>query len=143
MKKRLQEGVKAAMRAKDKLRLETLRGLLSTIQYEEIQRKVSELPEESVIVLLKSEVKKRGESLQFAKEAGRAEMVSQLEEEIKIVEEFLPSQLDREQLSEILNDFKAANPNSNMGAAMKELKEKYPAQYDGKLASQIAKEIFG
>lgn len=143
MKAKVQEVVKAAMKSKDKVKLDTARLLLSAIQYEEMQKGVEPIPEASAVALMQREIGRRKEEMEFAEKANRPEMKEKLLYEIKVIEEFLPTQLSAGDLEKIITDIKSENPAANMGIAMKNLKEKYSGQYDGALASQIAKKVFG
>lgn len=139
LKNTIKEAVKDAMRAKDKVKLETLRIALTAIQYEEINK--GELADEPIVQILKSEIKKRRESIELIEKTGRAEAVLTIKEEIAALEVFLPKQLSSAELEKIILDMKVANPAANMGVAMKELKEKYAGLYDAKLASDLAKKL--
>ncbi len=133
--------MKAALKAKEQVRLQTIRSLLSEIQYEEMQKKVQELNDNALIAVLKSELKKRRESLEFAEKAEREDQIEQLKVEITTIEEFLPAQLSTEKLEQILSEWKDNNPDGNVGMAMKMLKEEYSGSYDGKTASEIARRL--
>lgn len=143
MKAILKASVITAMKAKDKLKLETLRSVLTAFQYEEMQKGVEELSETDCIAIVKNEVKKRKESLEFELKANRTEQVEKLNSEISCLEEFLPQQMSAEKLKEVLNKFKLEQSPKNMGEVMKFLKTNFDGQYDGKLASDLAKEICG
>ena len=141
MKVQLKSEMKDAMKAKDRVRLDTIRSILSAIQYEEMQKQTEDLAEDAILAILKAESKKRNESLEFSSNAGRDEEVTQLKREIEVIDSFLPQQLTEADLEKIISDLKSSQPDINMGGAMKELKEKYFGQYDGKLASQLAKKL--
>ncbi len=143
MKQKIQAALKDAMRAKDKVKLETIRSLISAIQYEEIEKKVEPLPDDACLSVIQREHKKRKEEVDFAKQAGRNDLLAKLESEIATIETFLPKQMAMEDLEKIISEFKAQNLAANLGTAMKLLKEKYAGQYDSKAASEIAKRIFG
>lgn len=143
MKEQLQNAMKDAMRAKDKVRLEAIRTLLAAIQYEEMEKKVEPLPADGVLAVLQRELKKRKEEVEFAQQANRSDLKEKLAIEIALIEKFLPQQISSSALEKLLSEFKAANASANMGLAMKMLKEKYAGQYDAKLASELAKKIFG
>jgi uncharacterized protein YqeY len=143
MKATLKEALKAAMKSQDRLRMETIRALLSEIQYEEMQKSVAELAPADSAVVLQREVKKRQEAIGFEEQANRPEAKAKLQSEIAIIEEYLPKQLSAEALENVLVEYKNANPGAVMGLAMKFLKERYAGQYDGKSASEIAKKVFG
>ncbi|RIL08380.1 MAG: hypothetical protein DCC75_09085 [Proteobacteria bacterium] len=142
MKSEIQAALKEALKSRDKIKLETLRGLLTAMQYEEIEKKVDQLPKEACLAIIQREIKKRNEEIDFANQAKRSDLIDKLKAEIAALDAFLPPQLASEQLTELLNGYKAKNPGMNMGVAMKTLKDSYPGQYDAKLASELAKKIF-
>ncbi len=141
MKNKLKESLKTAMKARDQVRLDTVRSLMAAIQYEEMQKETEELPSEAVLAIIRSEIKKRKEESEFAQKASRPELLEKLAKELSILEEFLPSQLGEAQLEKILSDLKQSTPGLNLGVAMKLLKDNYAGQYDGKVASDVAKRI--
>jgi uncharacterized protein YqeY len=143
MKAILKDALKVAMKSQDKLRMETIRALLSEIQYEEMQKSITDLSESDASVVLQREVKKRQEAIGFEEQANRPEAKAKLQSEIAIIEEFLPKQLSADELEKALVEYKTQNPGAVMGGAMKFLKERYAGQYDGKSASEIAKKVFG
>ncbi len=141
MKAQLQAAMKDAMRAKDKPKLDTIRGILAAIQYEEMEKKVEPLPDAGIVELLQREIKKRREEIEFAEKANRPELVTALNADIKMIEAFLPKQLSADEISAIVAGLRATDPALNMGGVMKVLKEKYAGQYDGKVASEIVKKL--
>ena len=142
MKKEIQDQVKVALKGGNKLEVQTLRALLAAFQYEEMQKGKDELESTEATAILKNEIKKRKESLEFAEKAGRSDQLDILNSEIAILEKFLPQQFSAEKIEQLLLEIKATNPTWNMGQAMKQLKDLYPGQYDGKLASDTAKKVF-
>ena len=143
MKAELKDALKVAMKAGEKIRVETIRAVLSAIQYDEVAQKVDDLPAAGVIEILKREIKKRKEEQEFAEKANRPEAIAKLDQEIATLEGFLPQQLSAEALEKIISELKAQNPQMNMGLIMKALKDSHNGQYDSKLASEIAKRIAG
>lgn len=141
MKERLKNDMKEAMKAKDKLTLSTVRALISAIQYEEMQ-KGEDLKEEQYIAIFKNEVKKRKETLEFLEKADKQDEIKEANAEILVIEKYLPSQLSEAKLKEILEELKSSDANANMGLAMKHLKDNFNGQYDGKMASSLAKAMF-
>jgi len=137
----LQDAVKNAMKQRDQLRVETLRGLISAIGYEEISQKKEDLGGDAILAVVRSEAKKRREQIEFAEKAGRSEMIDQCKKELAILEELLPSQLDASRLEQVIGDFKNKDAGINLGGVMKQLKEPFAGQYDAKLASEIAKRM--
>ena len=143
MKAQLKEALKTAMKAGEKVKVETIRSILSAVQYDEVAQKVDELPAAGIIEVLKRELKKRKEEVEFAEKAGRPEMLSKLNEEIAAIEVFLPKQLSASEIEKIITDLKSSNPAMNMGMIMKSMKDNYGGQFDSKTASEIAKRIAG
>ena len=143
MKATLKEALKAALKSQDRLRMETIRSVLSEIQYEEMNKSVDELPAGDIVLVLQRELKKRQEAIGFEEQANRQEAKAKLQNEITIIETFLPKQLDATELEKIIADYKQSTPGAALNTAMKFLKEKYAGQYDGKSASEIAKRILG
>ncbi len=140
MKAKLQADMKDAMRAKEKVKLNTVRALISAIQYEEMQKGV-ELKEDQYIAIFKNEVKKRKESLEYLEKENRQDEVAISLEELRVIESYLPKQMNAEELKKLLIEFKAQNASANMGQAMSYLKDNFAGQYDGKDASTLAKEV--
>ena len=140
-KEQLKADLKTAMKAKDKVSLVTIRAIMSAVQYEEMQ-KSKDIEEAQFLAILKNEVKKRKETIEFLEKEDRTEEIAENNAEIAIIENYLPTQLDNDKLKNILVEFKEQNESANMGTAMKFLKDSYPGQYDGKEASTIAKSVF-
>lgn len=143
MKEAMKNAVKVAMKAHEKVKVETIRGVLTAIQYEEVAQKVDNLPAPAITEILKREIKKRKEEFDFAEKANRADLIARLKEEIATIETFLPKQMSATELEKVITDLKSANPQMNMGLIMKTLKENYSGQYDAKAASELAKKIGG
>lgn len=143
MKAKLKEELKLAMKAQDRLRLDTIRSALSEIQYEEMQKNVSDLSDAESLTVVQREVKKRHEAIQFAEQASRAEEKAKLQAEIAILEGFLPKQLSSEDLEKIIVGVKETTPGASMPIIMKHLKDNYAGQYDGRSASEIVKRVLG
>jgi uncharacterized protein YqeY len=142
MKAQLQAAMKDAMRAKDKPKLDTIRGILAAIQYEEMDKKIEPLPDANILEVLQREIKKRREEIEYAEKASRLELVATLNTDIQTIEAFLPKQLSGEEIGAIVTQLRATDPALNMGGVMKVLKEKYAGQYDGKVASDLVKKMF-
>ncbi len=143
MKDQLKSAMKEAMKAKDKIALETIRSLISAIQYEEMNKKVDSLTNDQAIAVLKSELKKQKESLEFAEKDSREDLIAEAKTRVSCVESFLPAQLSEEELEKILLDAKEQGQGDNIGALMKFLQGSYAGQYDGKAASAVARKILG
>ena len=97
IRERLTEDLKAAMRAKAKLRLSTIRMMRSEILYKDKEHG-QETGEEDILKVLLSMVKKGEEAAEQFVKGGREELASKEREEIRIIQEYLPAQMDDEEL---------------------------------------------
>lgn len=132
MFEKITEDIKKAMLAKDKSRLDALRYLKSML----IENKTSKTPIPEMDVLIKH-VKKLKDSLEnFPPEN---EIRKKTEEEINILSEYMPKQLDEADVKAMISAIVAANPGINAGLVMKELSPKIKGQFDSKLANELVK----
>ena len=139
----LQKDMVAAMKAKDKARLSTVRMLKAAVQNEQISLG-HDLSADEEISVLSRELKQRKDSLTEFKAAGRDEAVQKLEAEIAVVETYMPQQLSADEVKAVVEEtIKAVGATSKtdfgkvMGAVMPKLKGKA----DGKLVNATVKEM--
>jgi len=135
LRERLQGAVKDAMRAKEAERLSTLRMISSAIKDREIAARGegAEVGEGDILALLGKMVKQRQESAKAYAVGGRAELEAKELNEIKVIGEFLPQQLDAEQVAAAIAAAVAeagASSIKDMGKVMAVLKAKYTGQMD-------------
>ena len=138
---KIQTDLKAAMKARSELELSTLRLLKSDIQYEMTKTGVDTLPDDQIEALIKRAVKKRVQSIEEFQKAGRTEQADQEEAEKKILERYLPEEVDAEaieaEIEIIFADMKPAGP-SDMGKVMGRVMGKFKGQnIDGKLVKEL------
>ena len=143
LKATIKDAMKEAMRAKDKSRLETIRMLISAMQYDEIEKKVDDLNDDDTIAVIKRELKKREEEAEFAKQAGRSEILQGAEAAVAVLASFLPAQMSHEELKSAVAAIVAKAPGAQMGVIMGILKKDYAGKYDGKMASEVVKAVLG
>ncbi len=124
----LQEKIAEALKAKDTLRLSTLRLLSSALNYEFITKQ-HKLSDEEEIAVVQKEIKKRREAIEAYQKAGATERVEKEKQEISILSEFLPEQLSDGELEKIVNQvirktkaFSLADIGKVMGAVMAEVR---------------------
>ncbi|MER1954989.1 MAG: GatB/YqeY domain-containing protein [Desemzia incerta] len=138
----INEDVKTAMKARDKEKLSVLRMLKSALQNEQI-KKGTELNEEEELSVLSREMKQRRDSLTEFKNADRQDLVEKLENEIVIVESYLPKQLTEEELQSIVQEVIAsvnATSTSDFGKVMGAIMPKVKGKADGNAVNRIVKE---
>lgn len=143
IKQKLQEDMKTALKNKERTKLDTIRLILSAMQYEEMQKGIDELPDDAAMQVLQREAKKRKEELEFAVKAARKDLEEKLMTEVAVIEEYLPKQLTNDELEGIVKGLKDENPAANMGVLMKALQEKHGGRYNSKVASEIVKRVLG
>ncbi|HJL95742.1 MAG: glutamyl-tRNA amidotransferase [Gammaproteobacteria bacterium] len=138
----IEEAVKFSMKNKDKETTSTLRMAISELQKEEIDKR-TELEDEQVIQILQRMIKQRKDSYSQFSDAGRNELAEREENEIKILNEFLPEQLNVEEIkvfiNESLKETHAEGP-QDMGKVMGSLKSKIQGNADMGLVSKLVKE---
>jgi len=136
----LRADLQAAMKSRDMATVYVLRGALAALANLKIEKGVAELAESDLIGVLQREAKKREEAEAFARTAGRTELVEQNAAERAILGRYLPQRLEEGELTNLLRDWIAEGA-TNIGQLMARLKERYPGQYDGKRASEIARQL--
>lgn len=143
MKKKLMDDLKIAMKAKDKLKVDTIRMANAAIKNAEINSK-KELTDEQVLDILAKEIKMRRDSLEEYRKANRPEAVEKIEQEINIVLAYMPAQLSEQDLriliQETIQQTGAQSP-KDMGKLMGALMPKVKGKADGKLVNSIVKEL--
>ncbi|MBH0779147.1 GatB/YqeY domain-containing protein [Nocardia bovistercoris] len=102
LKAKLRTDMTAAMKAKDTLRLSTLRMLIAAIQTAEVAgAQAHELSDAEVVSVLQKEAKKRGESAEIYTQAGRGELAANEHAEARIIDEYLPTQLTEAEVADV------------------------------------------
>lgn len=138
MKQKLQDDLKAAMKSGDKLRLMTLRGIISEVT--RVEKDVRRPANEAEIVqVIKRERARREEALEFARKAKRDDLIAQNLAEAKILDEYLPAAAAVEAVKALIAEQVAAGVNQ-IGPLMKALRDQFGAQLDGKVASDLVKQ---
>ncbi|WP_407890944.1 GatB/YqeY domain-containing protein [Lacticaseibacillus sp. N501-2] len=137
----LQAQMKTAMKAKDKETLSVVRMLKAAVQNKQIALG-HDLTEDDEKSVLATELKQRKDSLAEFKAAGRDDLVAPLEAEIKIVESYLPAQLDEAAVASLVDSViqeTGATGKADFGKVMKTLMPKVKGQADGALVNRIVK----
>ena len=137
---RLSEEMKAAMRARDSLRLGTIRMARTALKNAEIEARQA-LDDAATIKVLSTLVKQRREAAE-AYRATRPELADKEEQELLVLQEFLPAQLSEAELEEMIAKAIAesgASSMRDMGAVMKLVTPQTTGRADGKLVSEIVR----
>ncbi|HRF75989.1 MAG TPA: GatB/YqeY domain-containing protein [Chitinophagales bacterium] len=139
------EGIKNAMKNKEEATLRALRGVKSALLLAKTEKGAAdELSEEKEIQVLQKLVKQRKESLEIYTTQNRPELAAVEAEEIAVIEKFLPKQMDeatlRTELQIIITAVGAAGP-QDMGKVMGAATKQLAGKADGKMISQLVKEL--
>lgn len=141
LQQKLMEDLKAAMKSGDQTTLSVLRMAMAAINNKKIEKKGKNLPEEltdeEILDLLSKELKKRKEAINLYKTGGRKDLAANEEKEAKILEKYLPKQLDREEIEQII--LKLNFHNLNFGEAMKMALAELKGKADSKIIAEIIK----
>ncbi len=141
LKEKIQQDIKQAMKEKDQVRLSTLRLLMAEIQNREIDAG-EELDEPEILSIVQKAAKQRKESIEQYKKGGREELAAKEEQELGILESYLPQQLSREELESIVREAiekcGATSP-KEMGKVMKEVMPKVKGRADGKEVNALVR----
>ena len=146
--KKISEDVKSALKGGDKKKLSIARYIYSELKNflikENLDRDVIKLSDENVIKIIKTQLKQKKESLEFALQSKVQSKIDDLEFDINYLNNFLPTLMDDDSTKNIILDHIKENnlENKDFGKIMGFLKQNYNNKIDMNLASKIIKYIF-
>ncbi len=138
LKDRIGEDIKTAMKAKDKVRLETVRSIKKLLLEKETevrgqgQESLSEAQEMDLLIQL---AKQRRDSVEQYRQGGREDLADQEAQELAIIEEYLPQQLSDDEIASVIEEIMAevgATTPKDMGKVMGPVMQRLKGQADGK-----------
>ncbi|HUN47479.1 MAG TPA: GatB/YqeY domain-containing protein [Stellaceae bacterium] len=142
--------MKAAMKSGDQRRLSTVRMIMAGLKDRDIDARGKGNPngidEADILRLLQGMVKQRRESMELYKQGNRPELVQQEQEEIAVIESFLPKQMSEAEAEAAIKAAIAATGAQSvkdMGKVMAALKEKHSGQLDMSKAGGLVKKLLG
>ena len=148
LKQRLMDDLKDAMRNKSEMRSQVIRFLVAAVKNEEVNARTDGrngvLSDNDVLTLVRREIKQHEESLLEAKNASRADLVTQQQAELELLRVYLPRQLNRAEIAEIVRATIAevgATTAKQQGQVMKALQPKVRDIADGKLVNEVVREL--
>ncbi len=139
---KLMDDMKAAMKAGDKLRLETIRGIRSQMKNYEIDKGHS-LTEEDEIQVLLSAAKKRRESIEQFRQVNRLDRAAEEEKELEIIQGYLPKQMSEDEILNLVNQViqeVGATSSRDMGKVMGKIMPQIKGKADGKVVQGIVQQ---
>ncbi len=147
LKSRIQDDVKAAMKAQDKPRLATLRLISAAIKQREVDERIEQLDDTQVLAVLEKMVKQRRDSISQYENAGRQELADQERSEIAVIEAYMPEALSEEEILSMIDAAVAesgAESVRDMGKVIGRLKPKMQGRADmGKVSGLVKQKLSG
>ena len=147
IREKVSKNLKDAMIKKDTNLISTLRLILAAIKERDIISKGkgndSEVKDKEIISLLQTMIKQRKGSIQLYEQGNRVDLVKKEEDEIKTISNFLPSQLSKQEIDEVINNTiisSDVNSIKDMGKVIKVIKEQYDGKMDFGYVSKVIKE---
>jgi len=137
--------LKAAMRAKEELRLLVLRTLLSSINYAEIAKQ-KKLDDGGIIEVIGKEIKQRRESIEAFDKGNRPDLSAKEKAELAILQEYMPAQMTREEITAIIEKVIAeVGPKGlgDKGKVMQKLMPQVKGKADGNEVNSIVTDLLG
>lgn len=144
MLREFEEHLKRALKNRDHIRVSILRLIISELKNAQLSKKKDELQSADVIEVLTKLKRKHEESIDAFKKGQRDDLVQKEALELKVIEEFLPKPLSREEIEELakkaIQELNATSP-KDMGKVMAKLKDQYMGRADGKEVSEVVRSL--
>ncbi len=143
LKEKITNDLKEALRTGDERRKSTLRMLRSAIRYREVEVQ-HPLSEEEMLEVVAKQVKQRRDSIEEYKKGGRQDLVDEEAAELEVLSAYMPRQLTREEIEELAQKTiqqVGATDVKQMGMVMKELMPQVKGRADGKLVSEVVRQL--
>lgn len=141
IKDQVQNAIKEAMKSRKTVRLECLRLAKAALLVKE-KEAPDALTEKAAIATLRAEVRKRQQSIEIFRRHGKEDEAKASQEEIRVLEEFLPQQLSAEQIEEKVRAYLAEHPDlTHAGKLTGALKKELGDSADGKLLNEICRKV--
>lgn len=143
LKQQLEADLRDAMRQRDERRRDTLRLTLNAVHNAEIERG-EQLDDAGVQDIISRETKRRRESIEEFRKAGRQDLVEKEEAELAVLAAYLPEQLSRDEIAEAarqaINETGASGP-KDLGKVMPALMERFRGRVDGREVNEVVREL--
>ena len=151
LRDRLNDSLKSSMKEKNTVAVSTLRLILTAIKDRDIAARSNGvddgIPDEEILQVLQTMVRQRNESIEMYRKGNREELAQQEEQEIEVIQTFMPRQLDDAEMEAAIAEVIEATGASSikdMGKAMGALRERYAGQMDfGKVGPALKARLTG
>jgi len=142
-KEKIMDDLKKAMKERKEVKVRTLRMVIASIKNWEVEN-TKEIDDDGMIAVLSKEAKRRKEAIEEYRKAGREDLAKAEEEELKIIESYLPERMSEEEIKELVlktvEEVKATSP-KDLGKVMKVIMPKVKGRADGKLVNEMVRKI--
>ncbi|MFA6466852.1 MAG: GatB/YqeY domain-containing protein [Patescibacteria group bacterium] len=139
LEKEIEKNYIEAFKAKKEIEVSTLRMLRSALKNLAIDKRISSLEDEDVLSIVKRELKKRQDSIEAFRSAGRDDLLAREEAEARILEKYMPAMLSEEEIDKIIANIISAG-HDNFGLVMKEVMAQTKGRADGKIVQEKVKQ---
>jgi uncharacterized protein YqeY len=152
LRTQLRDSLKAAQKNRDETRTSTLRLILAALKDRDIASRGAgsggqeEIGDDEILNLLQTMIKQRRESMTLYEQGGRKDLVDKEQQEIDVIQSFLPKQLSEKEMADAVKETIAsigATSIKDMGRTMAALKERYAGRMDFAKASGLVKQQLG
>jgi uncharacterized protein YqeY len=143
LEKDITQKLTVAMKSGNKLEVSVYRLVLSAIKNKKIEDRVEELEDDKVIALIQKKARQHKESITQFRDGGREDLVKIEQEELSVIECFLPEQISEEELTTIVTqaiEETGASTPQDMGKVMNAVMGKVQGRADGNVISKMVKE---
>lgn len=147
LKERLQADLKEAMKARDEVRLRTVRSLRAAVMAREIELRTGgtgDIPESEALAVVQKQAKQRRDSIEQFEAAGREDLKAVEVAELAVIETYLPEQLSEEEVRKVVEEIvgeSGAASMKDMGKVMGPSMAKLKGLADGKLVQEVVKKV--
>jgi len=142
---KISDDMKAAMKSGNKARLEVLRFTLAGLNAAQKEKTLKDpqasLSDDEVVTLLQKEAKKRKDSIELFKQGKRDDLVAKEEGDLKVLYEYLPTELSHDEIVAIVKDLKTKGVASDFSGLMKETMKIVKGRADGKAVGDVIRDV--
>lgn len=136
---RLEADYRAAMKAKERLRVDTIRLIKAAMERVAIEKRKAALDDQEIIQVLNQQAKQRRDTIEAAKQGARQDVLARSTEELAMITLYLPQPLSQEALGQLIEEaIQTVGP--NQGQVMKFIMSKAAGAADGRFVSQLVVE---
>ena len=143
LKQTLKDDIIKYMKSRDKVRLTALRTLMADVKYREMDLK-RELAEDELIGIIEKTIKQLNETLTYAKQANKEDIITETEIAIEMFAVYMPKQLTDDEAKAIIVEIIAGNGfkgKGDMGKVMKAVMPKLKGKYDSKKVNPLVNQL--